>query len=670
MGGQIGRATVAAALASALVAGTLGSLVVSTVGALPAGAQPAADAGSVSTEVSDLSSPPEPYAPQAPSGHSVFVLNAWEYQMIPSIRAKFPGAMVLVYKDLSSSRTSACQGGVDQAELPTGVGYCWARANHPEWFLTGTDGQPLQESGYPTQYEMDYGNQGYQQQWLTNVTADVKGHGWDGVEIDNPLTKADAYGVAAKYPTDQSVQAATRSMLSVVGPGLQAQGIKAVANIGYATEFPGLWDDWMSLLSGAEQEYFLCWGEGGSSDYCEGGSTGWTTYEKEISDTAAMGKFVIAHSGDHSIDDDPHAFDYSLASYLMADDGSSDYAFGSSLSWHPEYGWDLGAASGGSYQVPGQTGVFKRDFRSGTALVNTGSSTVTVPLGATYLDASGNTVSSVTLAAVSGAVLRASGGSPSGPPGPSIGFYGSIGGTPLVRPVVGMASTPDGHGYWMVASDGGIFAFGDAPFYGSIGGTPLVRPVVGMASTPDGHGYWMVASDGGIFAFGDAPFYGSIGGTPLVRPVVGMASTPDGHGYWMVASDGGIFAFGDAPFYGSTGGMPLNQPIVGMATSPGGAGYWMVASDGGIFAFGDAPFHGSTGGMPLNQPIVGMATAPGGAGYWLVASDGGIFSFGRAHFWGSTGGLPLVAPIVGMAADGSGNGYWLGAADGGIFAEP
>ena len=32
----------------------------------------------------------------------------------------------------------------------------------------------------------------------------------------------------------------------------------------------------------------------------------------------------------------------------------------------------------------------------------------------------------------------------------------------------------------------------------------LNKPVVGMASTPDGAGYWLVAADGGIFAFGDA----------------------------------------------------------------------------------------------------------------------------------------------------------------------
>ena len=237
----------------------------------------------------------------------------------------------------------------------------------------------------------------------------------------------------------------------------------------------------------------------------------------------------------------------------------------------------------------------------------------------------------------------------------------------LNQPIIGMAATGDGKGYWNVAVDGGLFAFGDAGFYGSMGGQRLNKPVVGMAATGDGKGYWEVASDGGLFAFGDAGFYGSTGAMTLNSPVVGMAATPDGRGYWLVASDGGIFAFGDAGFYGSMGAHPLNRPIVGIAASPDGRGYWLVASDGGIFAFGDAHFAGSMGGQPLNRPIVGMA-ANGRLGYWEVASDGGIFSFGGAPFYGSTGAIHLVLPVVGMAPVPGGGGYWLVAADGGLFA--
>ncbi len=38
--------------------------------------------------------------------------------------------------------------------------------------------------------------------------------------------------------------------------------------------------------------------------------------------------------------------------------------------------------------------------------------------------------------------------------------------------------------------------------------TPLPPPVTGIAATPDGGGYWLVAADGGVFAFG-APFEGA-----------------------------------------------------------------------------------------------------------------------------------------------------------------
>ena len=78
--------------------------------------------------------------------------------------------------------------------------------------------------------------------------------------------------------------------------------------------------------------------------------------------------------------------------------------------------------------------------------------------------------------------------------------------------------------------------------------------------------YDLVAADGGIFTFGNAPFYGSMGGKPLDAPVVGMAPTPTGGGYWEVAADGGIFTFGNARFSGSMGGKPLDAPVVGMAT--------------------------------------------------------------------------------------------------------
>jgi hypothetical protein len=233
--------------------------------------------------------------------------------------------------------------------------------------------------------------------------------------------------------------------------------------------------------------------------------------------------------------------------------------------------------------------------------------------------------------------------------------------------VYGLRQASPPTGYWLAASDGGMFTFGDAAFFGSTGDIVLNKPIVTMSATPSRAGYWLAASDGGIFAFGDAGFFGSTGSMVLNSPVVGMVPTRSGLGYWLVAADGGVFAFGDALFYGSTGDIVLNKPIVGMASTPTGEGYWLVASDGGIFAFGDAPFLGSTGDIVLNKPIVGMAGYPAGSGYWMVASDGGVFAFGRAGFFGSTGDLVLNSPIVAMTPSATGLGYLFTAADGGVF---
>lgn len=226
-------------------------------------------------------------------------------------------------------------------------------------------------------------------------------------------------------------------------------------------------------------------------------------------------------------------------------------------------------------------------------------------------------------------------------------------------PLIGIAPTPSGDGYWVGAADGGVFNFGSAAFLGSLGDIELVQPIVGIAAHPSEEGFWMVASDGGVFAFGDVGFYGSLGDLVLDEPIVGMAVHPNGLGYWLVASDGGVFAFGSASFNGSMGGIPLKEPVVGMAAHPGGGGYWLVASDGGIFTFGDASFLGSTGAITLDQPIVAMAARAGGDGYWLGAADGGVFTFGEAEFVGSAAGTDRLEPVVGMAPSGDGAGYWL-----------
>ena len=232
--------------------------------------------------------------------------------------------------------------------------------------------------------------------------------------------------------------------------------------------------------------------------------------------------------------------------------------------------------------------------------------------------------------------------------------------------VGGLAASTTAAGAASSGHDNTIYAFGTASFHGSTANKHLNAPIVGMASTPSGKGYWLVADDGGIFTF-NAPYFGSLGARHLNSPIVGMASTPTGKGYWLVAGDGGIFTFGDAKFYGSTGAMHLNSPIKQIIAGPLGKGYWLMATDGGVFTFGSAKFHGSTGGRRLNAPIVGMNATPSGGGYQLVASDGGVFTFGNAKFFGSTGNKHVSSPVVGIAGTSTGKGYWLATRAGGVY---
>ncbi len=236
-------------------------------------------------------------------------------------------------------------------------------------------------------------------------------------------------------------------------------------------------------------------------------------------------------------------------------------------------------------------------------------------------------------------------------------FYGSTGSLHLQRPVVGIVPTQDRGGYWLDASDGGIFAFGDGGFYGSIpglglhpagSGSPnsLNAPIVGMVPSADGGGYFMVASDGGVFAFGDAHFAGScpgIGGCS--GAAVAVMPDASGDGYWLVTQTGHVYAFGDAPNYGQPG--PQTVPVTSAVRTPDGKGYWILFSNGAISNFGDAGIFGSPAGLMGGlDPATAIFTTSDGGGYWVAAANGAVANFGNAPDDGSMLGTRLNGSII------------------------
>jgi hypothetical protein len=237
-------------------------------------------------------------------------------------------------------------------------------------------------------------------------------------------------------------------------------------------------------------------------------------------------------------------------------------------------------------------------------------------------------------------------------------FYGSTAALNLQRPVVGMTPTGNRSGYWLVASDGGIFSFGNANYFGSIPGLGIApagasgtakklnAPVVGMVPSADDGGYFMVASDGGVFAFGDAKFEGScpgIGGCS--GPAVAVVPDASGNGYWLVTATGNVYTFGDASYYGAPG--QQSTPVTSAVRTTDGKGYWILFANGTVDAYGDATNMGSPVGLTggFNRASAIFATSDGG-GYWISSASGAVYNYGDAPNDGSMAGTQLNGAVI------------------------
>ena len=192
--------------------------------------------------------------------------------------------------------------------------------------------------------------------------------------------------------------------------------------------------------------------------------------------------------------------------------------------------------------------------------------------------------------------------------------------------------------YRLAASDGGIFSF-DAGFYGSIPGIGLnpagsgtppqpQRPIVATVHSVTGQGYFLVAPDRGVFAFGDATFAGScpgIGGcagsaVAVVPEVTGLgywvrtqsmpitsaaATEPTGAGYILYAARQ-VFAHGHATCFASlpAGATTSSDSAAAIFVTDDHLGYWNATAQGKVYPFGDAPFEGDMSGAALNGSVM------------------------------------------------------------------
>ncbi|GGM77624.1 hypothetical protein GCM10011609_11820 [Lentzea pudingi] len=338
---------------------------------------------------------------------SYVVLNAWETDLAVKFKKANPEIQTFVYKDLSSTRSYACSKGVDDADLPTGVGYCEA---DPSWFLRDAKGNRLEYGGYEGHWQMDVGNPGYQNAWADNVVAS-SAEVFDGVLMDNALFACDTYhdGVCpAAYPTDAAMRDAYVSMLSGTRQKFVDAGLKTVANMSNARLHDGAWDTYVEHLDGGFDEWWLTFGDG---DLLSEYSQGWSRQVEQITANEAKGKITWVQPH-HSGAEQP--FRYAFASYLLA---KGEHAAISEIEetdrydgpsrWRTEYDWDLGAPLGAHREIA--KNVHQRDFGCATVIVNanrTGTGPVTVRLDSIHTDEKGARVSYIALAGTTGTVLR------------------------------------------------------------------------------------------------------------------------------------------------------------------------------------------------------------------------------------------------------------------------
>lgn len=346
---------------------------------------------------------------------SVVMLNAWEGDIARKLHAANPAIKVLVYKDLSSTRDYAC----GDAEIPTGIDYCWANTNHPEWFLTNSSGARFTYSGYAGHYQMDVSNVAYQDEWIRNVVASATRNDFDGVLMDNALYKCDDYhsgscASGTRHPamdTTPEFQASYVAMLTNTRNDLAAAGLLSFANLNNARVNGNVWNTYMAQLDGGWDEFWLAFANNNIlPEYAEG----WSKQMAEIEGNEAAGKYTLVQP--HFTNDSAglQAFRYTFASYLMANGGRASYvsipatdAYSNPQPWRPEFDYNLGAATGAKTSVA--SNVWRRNYTCGISVVNanaTGSASVTVSLGGSYLNQDGATVTSVSLPGTSGAVLR------------------------------------------------------------------------------------------------------------------------------------------------------------------------------------------------------------------------------------------------------------------------
>lgn len=348
--------------------------------------------------------------------YQVYLLSPYMKATAAAIKQHNPGAKVYMYKDPTSTRTTA--GCVANAlGRDWGVDYCDAAANHAHWFMTKS-GQRFEYNGYGGHWHLNVAAAGYKERYTSNVLQDLRqSDAWDGVFLDNMMADIRSYVPGNVFPdqytTQSGAQSAYANFMNYVGSQLLTAGYGTMGNNNGARLVPGLWGAYTAGATGGYDEFWTTFGGTASTpnNLPLYDNVGWEAQLAEADLLSSQNKLgVFTAQTNRGACKECQMYGY--ASYLLVADGRQAYVegnvdgeVGNWLTYAPIYGWNLGQPLAPRQQV--QTNLFQRNFAKGTVLVHAGSSGAkTVNLPKTYINESGQSVTTVTVEALRGRILR------------------------------------------------------------------------------------------------------------------------------------------------------------------------------------------------------------------------------------------------------------------------
>lgn len=342
----------------------------------PASREPAASPATCGMWLAIGADPTDEQLVDAARRYPVVVLNAWEIAAQRRLRALNPAVTVLVYKDLSSTRSyAAARDGL----LPSGVD----PAANPDWFATDTAGQRIEWRPYPGHWQMAVWDTGYQQAWTDAVTAETVRNGWDGVFADNDVADLRFYsdavlaGTSGADETNRVLRDGLDRMITTAGTALSTRGKLLVPNVSEARLFPGRWTE-HSRFGGAMEENFAQYGEDGSLITWQGDQ--WDEMLRAATDGRHL-TLLVTKSGDvdQSRGGAAERVGFAGAALLSGDrtcwtaSPTGDY---SQPGWSGYQSLSLGSPTGPARRD--DAGVWTRGFENGWVALNPTASSATV----------------------------------------------------------------------------------------------------------------------------------------------------------------------------------------------------------------------------------------------------------------------------------------------------